>query len=642
MEDLYYTFSSSSTTHRPAWHPLAAGSGEVLNISDPGSLPTSTEQPDQSKQLPFSTTQIVLIALVAGFLSLLTVLGNVMVMVSFKIDKQLQTISNYFLFSLAVADFVIGLISMPLFTVYVLFGYWPMGTLVCNAWLSLDYLVSNASVLNLLIISFDRYFSVTRPLTYRVRRTTKRAAFMISCAWIISLMLWPPWIYAWPYIEGRRTVPPTECYIQFLETNAILTLITAIAAFYIPVLIMIVLYWKIWRETERRNKDLTHLQADNRTTSKRSTSSDEAISATTVVTDPEAEWRRNRLQSVGQPDELEGAFMTSTARLKALRSQKHRGESFNQWRGCIRGDWIRPLLRRRHKGRNQNNEMGAWSPGFTTPASTDTNVSLHCTSLNYVRDPNATTSKPGPAPASKDRPQIERPATTSHAPLQNVTHKPAKRSHSSDSVYTILIQLPPSGENVPVSEKQPSIRMICEENDAGSKEDSGETSGEGNGNKRSSSFRRPYPPGSPIAALRKSSFVPGGSLSARGSKDDRSASPTPPRRPSHLPDLRIPLSAKIIAKPLGKKAFIASGSNASGGKKKKKSHEKKNTKKSNNGVVLGWAQAGCTIQMQRRGHGRTTLGTGEYIWAQEADEKEKRKMLEESGEGSRAVDRRRR
>lgn len=29
-------------------------------------------------------------------------------MVSFKIDKQLQTISNYFLFSLAVADIAIG------------------------------------------------------------------------------------------------------------------------------------------------------------------------------------------------------------------------------------------------------------------------------------------------------------------------------------------------------------------------------------------------------------------------------------------------------------------------------------------------------------------------------------------------------
>jgi hypothetical protein len=48
--------------------------------------------------------------------SLVTITGNLMVMISFKMDKQLQTISNYFLFSLAVADIIIGTISMPLFT----------------------------------------------------------------------------------------------------------------------------------------------------------------------------------------------------------------------------------------------------------------------------------------------------------------------------------------------------------------------------------------------------------------------------------------------------------------------------------------------------------------------------------------------
>lgn len=108
-------------------------------------------------------------------------------------------------------------------------GYWPLGPYVCDTWLALDYLASNASVLNLLIISFDRYFSVTRPLTYRAKRTTSRAAIMISAAWGISLLLWPPWIYSWPYIEGKRTVPQYECYIQFIETNHYITFGTAIA-----------------------------------------------------------------------------------------------------------------------------------------------------------------------------------------------------------------------------------------------------------------------------------------------------------------------------------------------------------------------------------------------------------------------------
>lgn len=138
------------------------------------------QAPTEEEKHHYTVTQIVIIAILAGTLSIITVVGNCMVMISFKIDKQLQTISNYFLFSLAVADFAIGLISMPLFTVSTLLGYWPLGPHICDTWLALDYLASNASVLNLLIISFDRYFSVTRPLTYRAKRTTNRAAVMIG------------------------------------------------------------------------------------------------------------------------------------------------------------------------------------------------------------------------------------------------------------------------------------------------------------------------------------------------------------------------------------------------------------------------------------------------------------------------------
>ncbi|VDK44274.1 unnamed protein product [Gongylonema pulchrum] len=79
---------------------------------------------------------------------------------------------------------------------------WGIGYAMCQFWLCLDFMMSNASVLNLLLISFDRYFSVTRPLTYRPRRTAKKAFMMIASTYIASAMLWPPWIISWPYIEG--------------------------------------------------------------------------------------------------------------------------------------------------------------------------------------------------------------------------------------------------------------------------------------------------------------------------------------------------------------------------------------------------------------------------------------------------------
>uniref|UniRef100_A0A8C1FEN2 Muscarinic acetylcholine receptor n=1 Tax=Cyprinus carpio carpio TaxID=630221 RepID=A0A8C1FEN2_CYPCA len=186
--------------------------------------------------------QIVMIVFLCGSLSLVTITGNILVLVSFKVNKQLKTVNNYYLLSLAFADLIIGVLSMNLYTTYIIMDRW-----------------ANASVMNLLVISFDRYFSVTRPLTYRAKRTTKRAMTMIGLAWSISFILWAPAILFWQYFVGERTVPPGECYIQFLS-EPITTFCTAIAAFYLPVTIMTVLYWRIYKETENRSKELAGLK----------------------------------------------------------------------------------------------------------------------------------------------------------------------------------------------------------------------------------------------------------------------------------------------------------------------------------------------------------------------------------------------
>ncbi|KAM3717752.1 Muscarinic acetylcholine receptor [Dirofilaria immitis] len=205
--------------------------------------------------------KLICIIAIGSVFAILTTGGNLMVMISFKIDKQLQTISNYFLFSLAVADIAIGLVSIPVMTYYMAADtIWGLGYAMCQFWLCLDYMMCNASVLNLLLISFDRYFSVTRPLTYRPRRTAKKAFMMIASTYIASAMLWPPWIISWPYIEGHFT-QSDRCVVQFIETNQFASVGTTIAAFWLPLVIMIILYSRVYYETKKQQKDMCRLQA---------------------------------------------------------------------------------------------------------------------------------------------------------------------------------------------------------------------------------------------------------------------------------------------------------------------------------------------------------------------------------------------
>jgi len=88
------------------------------------SVPAEWSEPLRLRYGLLATTAI---ALIASLLAVATSGGNVLVIAAFKVDLQLQRVNNYFLLSLAVADFAIGAVSMPLFTVYLLLGRWPLG-----------------------------------------------------------------------------------------------------------------------------------------------------------------------------------------------------------------------------------------------------------------------------------------------------------------------------------------------------------------------------------------------------------------------------------------------------------------------------------------------------------------------------------
>ncbi|XP_067907950.1 histamine H1 receptor [Heterodontus francisci] len=188
----------------------------------------------------------ILLGLVLGFLSLLTVIMNVLVLYAVKRERKLHTVANMYIVSLSVADLIVGVTVMPLNIMYILENEWKLGRVICQFWLSMDYVASTASIFSLFILCVDRYRSVRQPLRYLKYRTRTRAVMMIAGAWFLSLT-WIIPILGWHIFAngGIRTVTKNKCDTEFRYVTWF-KILTAVLNFYVPSILMLWYYTKIY------------------------------------------------------------------------------------------------------------------------------------------------------------------------------------------------------------------------------------------------------------------------------------------------------------------------------------------------------------------------------------------------------------
>ena len=192
----------------------------------------------------YTLHSIIIISIIVILIILLIVIGNLLVIVAIAVDRNLKRIQNWFIASLALSDLLVGLLVMPFSLANELMGYWYFGDILCELWLAVDVLLCTASILNLCLISLDRYWSITRAITYVRNRTKTRAVIMITMVWALSIMICvPPLVYpGWNRPKGYIFGLP------FCVVNESLgyVIYSTMGSFYIPGIIMVVVYIKIY------------------------------------------------------------------------------------------------------------------------------------------------------------------------------------------------------------------------------------------------------------------------------------------------------------------------------------------------------------------------------------------------------------
>lgn len=180
-------------------------------------------------------------AFLLAVLILFSVLGNACVITAVALERSLQNVANYLIGSLAVTDLMVSVLVLPMAALYQVLDRWTLGQEMCDLFISLDVLCCTSSILHLCAIALDRYWTITNPIDYMSKRTPRRAAVLIGLTWAVGFSISIPPMLGWRTAEDRSD--PDACSIS---QDPAYTVYSTFGAFYLPLVVMLVLYGRIF------------------------------------------------------------------------------------------------------------------------------------------------------------------------------------------------------------------------------------------------------------------------------------------------------------------------------------------------------------------------------------------------------------
>ncbi|XP_040004877.1 trace amine-associated receptor 13c-like [Xiphias gladius] len=187
-------------------------------------------------------TEAMLIYVLLSSISLITVALNLLVIISISHFRQLHTPTNLLLLSLAVSDLLVGFLLMPVEIIYI-DTCWFLGDFLCTLYYVVDYIITSASVANMVLISVDRYVAICDPLCYPTKVTKRRAQICVCLCWVCSFFYRILLLNDHMEQPGRSNSCSGECVVVI---NYMAGVVDLVFTFIIPFAVIIVLYLRVF------------------------------------------------------------------------------------------------------------------------------------------------------------------------------------------------------------------------------------------------------------------------------------------------------------------------------------------------------------------------------------------------------------
>ncbi|XP_063059853.1 beta-2 adrenergic receptor-like [Engraulis encrasicolus] len=251
-----------------SWADIIIGAGTTTTTAaaaaaeDVGTVASGTAGGERSE------AEVVLLGILMGILVLGIVFGNVLVITAIVRFQRLQTVTNYFITSLACADLVMGMLVVPFGAIYILLRSWHFGSFLCLFWTAADVLSVTASIETLCVIALDRYVAITSPLRYPSLLTRRRACVVVLSVWLVAALIsfLPIHMGWWRSDDAESRSCNNDTYCCEFHTNTAYAVSSSIISFYIPLVVMVFVYARVFQEARKqlqkinRSEGRFHLQ----------------------------------------------------------------------------------------------------------------------------------------------------------------------------------------------------------------------------------------------------------------------------------------------------------------------------------------------------------------------------------------------
>jgi 5-hydroxytryptamine receptor 2 len=184
-------------------------------------------------------------------------IGNIMVCIAIWSDRRLHNVTNYFLFSLALADLLVCMVVMPLaILVEVKQGVWIWSFWLCLMYTYADVFLCSASIVHISVISLDRYLGISRPLKLRNKSGTI-VVLKICFVWIMTIIISCP-LAALAVLEPTTILLDNACTIRSRHYM----IYGSTLSFLIPFIIMTITFTKTTKLLNKQANTLSQKQAE--------------------------------------------------------------------------------------------------------------------------------------------------------------------------------------------------------------------------------------------------------------------------------------------------------------------------------------------------------------------------------------------